>query len=140
MHKPIVAVFVLVASVLASAQSLRADHPFIGTWKITLPDNSCFEIYRIRANGTTFVTSAEDVGESEFTISDQPSPKGFYKWVDKIVKDNGKKDCVGETMVIGDVATKYIRFRPDGEMFVMCDAEDMNTCMGPFVRTKGSDV
>lgn len=140
MLKPILGALVLFIGVSASAQSLRADHPFIGTWKFTLPDNSCFEIYRIHANGTTLVTSAEDVGESEFTISDQASPKGFYKWVDKIIKDNGKKDCGGETMVIGDVATKYIRFRPDGGMFVMCDAEDLNTCIGPFVRAKGNDV
>ena len=137
MHKLMVAAFVAFVSVSVSAQSLRANHPIIGTWKITLPDNSCYEIYRIRANGTTLVTSAEDVGETEFTISDQPSPKGFYKWVDRIMKDNGKKDCVGETMVIGDVATKYIRFHPGGDMFLMCDAEDPNTCIGPFVRMKG---
>jgi hypothetical protein len=140
MHKLTIAALVLSLSVSANSQSLRADHPIIGSWKITLPDNSCYEVYRIRANGTTFVTSAEDVGESEFTISDQPSSKGFYKWVDKIVKDNGKKDCVGETMVIGDVATKYIRFNPGGNMFLMCDAEDLKTCIGPFVRMKGDDA
>jgi len=66
-------------------------HPIIGTWKITVPDGSCYEIYRFRAHGTTLVKSADEATESEVEISDQPRPKGFYKWVDKTVTDNGKK-------------------------------------------------
>ena len=136
----IAATFLICLGGFAQADSLRADHPFIGTWKLTLPDGSCYEIYRIRANGTTLVTSADEVGESEFEISDQPSEKGFYKWVDKIVKDNGKKDCAGETMEVGHVATNYIRFHPSGDMFLMCQKEDINTCIGPLVRVKGGDA
>ena len=70
--------------------ALRADHPLIGAWKITTHDGSCSETYRIDRSGTTLVTSAEEVAETRFTLSDQPSAKGYYKWVDTLVKDNGK--------------------------------------------------
>ena len=129
----------LVAPVL-SAGPLRPDHPLIGAWKITIPALSCYEIYRIRRDGTTLVNSAEEVAESEFELSDQPSPKGFYKWVDKITRDNGKKDCSGEVMQLGQVATNYIRLHPSGDMFLMCVEEDLNTCIGPFIRIKGDDA
>lgn len=128
------------ATPTAFAEELRPDHPIIGTWKITLPDNSCHEIYRVRANGTSVVTSADEVAESTFDISDQPSPKGFYKWVDKITKDNGQKDCSGEVMEIGHEATNFITFHPSGNMFLMCEKEDLNTCIGPFVRQKWTDT
>jgi len=140
MQRFLVAAALLSVSIVANAQSLRPDHPIIGSWKLTLPNSSCYEVYLFRANGTTLVTSGEDIGESEFTVSDQPSPKGFYKWVDRIVKDNGKKDCVGETMVIGDVVTKYLRFKPSGDMFLICDTEDLKSCIGPLVKVKGSDA
>lgn len=122
------------------AGDLRPDHPVVGTWKLTLPDHSCHEIYRVRANGTSVVTSADEVSESTFDISDQPSPKGFYKWVDKITKDNGQKDCSGEVMEIGHEATNFIIFHPSGSMFLMCEKEDLNTCIGPFVRQKWTDT
>lgn len=134
------AVIITALSNVSSAGPLRADHPLIGTWKITLPDGSCYEVYRFRANGTTLVTSADEVAESEFEISDRPSAHGFYKWVDKIVKDNGKKDCSGEIMEVGHVATNYIRFHPSGNMFLMCEREETDTCIGPFMRVKGGDA
>src|SRR5664279_969016 len=58
------------AAISVSAASLRTDHPIIGTWKIELPDSSCHEVYHIRRDGTMIVTSAEEISESEFTISD----------------------------------------------------------------------
>src|SRR5438093_3984279 len=97
------------AATLAGAGPLRAGHPLIGTWKITFPDGSCEETYLIRPNGTMFITSAEEVAESKFELSDKPSEKGFYKWDDTITKDNGKKDCSGEVTPVGHAATNYIR-------------------------------
>ncbi len=119
---------------LAYAAPLRADHPLIGTWRIDVPSLSCHEIYRVRIDGTTLVTSAEEVAESTFTVSDHPSDKGFYKWVDTIAKDNGKKDCAGEIMQIGHEATNYVIFNRSGDQFLMCDTENINTCIGPFIR------
>jgi hypothetical protein len=117
-----------------------ASHPILGIWKLTLPDGSCSEIYRFRGDGTTLVTSAEEVTESEFAIPDTPSPKGFYRLDDRVVKDNGKKDCVGEVMKPGSKATNYIHFHPSGTLFIMCAAESLDACIGPFRRVQGQDT
>jgi hypothetical protein len=80
------------------------------------------------------------VSESEFTVAEQPSAKGFYKLDDKIVKDNGKQDCSGEVMKPGTRATNYIRFHPSGARFVMCQNETMDACIGPFERAPGQGI
>lgn len=128
------------AAFSVSAASLRTDHPIIGTWEIELPDGSCHEIYHIRRDGTMIVTSAEEIAESEFTISDRPSVKGFYKWVDRITKDNGKKDCSGEITEVGHAATNYVLFNPTSDQFVLCEDDTGNACFGPFIRLKGNDA
>ncbi|MDO8439368.1 MAG: hypothetical protein Q7S67_03925 [Telluria sp.] len=114
-----------------------ASHPILGIWKLTLPDGSCSEIYRFRGDGTTLVTSAEEVSESQFSIPAKPSAKGFYKLEDRVVKDNGKKDCSGAIMKIGARATNYIHFHPSGSLFLMCADESLNACIGPFRRMQG---
>lgn len=121
----------------ALAAPPATNHPILGIWRLTLPDTNCSEVYRFRGDGTTLVTSAEEVSESEFQIPAEPSEKGFYKLEDKIVKDNGKKDCTGEIMKVGNQATNFIRFHPSGALFLMCAAESMDTCIGPFRRVMG---
>ena len=79
------------------------------------------------------VSSGAQIGASEFEISARPSARSFYKWVDKIVKDNGKPDCSGEIMEIGHVATNFILVHPSGRQFLMCEAENIGTCIGPFI-------
>ncbi len=128
------------AASLASAAPLRADHPVIGIWRITLPDGSCSETYRIRADGSTLVFSDEEVAESSFTISDQPDKDGFYKEVDTIVKDNGKRDCTGTVTKPGKAVTSYLQFHPNGNMFLMCVERSLERCIGPFIRVRGSEI
>lgn len=113
------------------------NHPILGIWRLTLPDGSCSETYRFRADGTTLVTSAAEVSESEYHIPAEPSEKGFYRLVDTIVKDNGKEDCMGQVMKVGTKATNFIRFHPSGALFLMCATESMETCIGPFQRVMG---
>ena len=132
--------FVAVATSSASGAPLRSDHPIIGTWKIELPDGSCHEIYHIRRDGTMVVTSAEEISESEFTISDRAGRKGFYKWVDRVTKDNGKKDCSGEITEAGHAATNFLLFNPAQDQFVLCEDDTGSACIGPFVRQKGNDI
>ena len=117
-----------------------ADHPILGIWKLSLPDLGCSETYRFRADGTTLVTSAEEVSESEYRIPAKPSAKGFYRLEDRVVKDNGKKDCSGVVMKAGTQATNFIRFHPSGAIFLMCADESMNTCIGPFERVQGEEA
>ena len=123
-----------------SAAAPPADHPILGIWRLSLPDLGCSETYRFRGDGTTLVTSAEEVSESEFKIPDKPSSKGFYRLEDRITKDNGKKDCSGAIMKVGTKATNFIRFHPSGALFLMCADESMETCIGPFERVQGEEA
>jgi hypothetical protein len=107
---------------------------------LSLPTLGCAETYHFRGDGTTLVKSAGEVSESEFTVTDKPSAKGFYKLDDRIVKDNGKQDCSGEVTKPGTRATNYIRFHPSGARFVMCRDETMQACIGPFERKPAEGV
>jgi hypothetical protein len=124
----------------ACAAPPGANHPIVGVWKLTLADGRCSETYRFRGDGTSLVTSAHEVSESEFAIPATPSEKGFYKLEDKIVKDNGKQDCSGEVMKVGTRATNFVRFHPSGQLFLMCASESMEACIGPFERVKGEQI
>src|SRR6476469_3658172 len=106
-----------------------ASHPLLGIWVLSIPQLGCAETYHFRGDGTTLVKSAQEVSESEFTVADEPSGKGFYKLEDRIVKDNGKQDCSGEVMQVGTRATNYLRFHPSGGRFVMCRDESMEACI-----------
>jgi hypothetical protein len=97
-------------------------------------------MYRIRADGTALITSAAEIAESEFDIDDQPDGDGFYNSNDKIVKDNGKQDCTGEVTKVGHVIQAFIVFHPTNNMFLMCQRRDMASCIGPFVRVRGTEI
>lgn len=115
-------------------------HPILGIWQLTLPDGSCSEIYRFRGDGTSMVTSADEIAESEFSIPAQPSAKGFYRMDDKVTKDNGKQDCTGSVTKIGSKVTHFVQFHPSGLLFVMCVAESLDACIGPFRRMQGQET
>jgi hypothetical protein len=122
----------------AAAGPLRADHPLVGSWTLDLANEteSCQEIYRFRADGTSLVTSAQEVAQSRFDIDDKPSAKGFYKMVDTIEKDNGGEDCGGEVTAPGNATTRYLLFSEDQDQFIMCEDESPQACIGPFERIK----
>jgi hypothetical protein len=124
----------------AGAAPPAANHPIIGVWKLAVGDGRCAETYRFRGDGTSLVTSAHEVSESEFAIVPTPSEKGFYKLEDKITKDNGKQDCSGAVMAVGTRATNFLRFHPSGEIFLMCASESMEACIGPFERVRGEGI
>ncbi|WP_229483395.1 hypothetical protein [Massilia horti] len=121
----------------AAPSEAPPNHPLLGIWKLSLPEIGCSETYHFRADGTSLVTSNQEVAESEFQIPAKPNAKGFYRLEDKIVKDNGKKDCAGEVTKVGTKATNYLRFHPSGELFLMCADETMQKCIGPFERVTG---
>lgn len=119
---------------------LRADHPLLGAWQFISPDGTCAETYRIDRSGSTLVTSAEEVAETRFTLSDQPSARGYYKWVDTLVKDNGKKDCSGQITKPPRTTTNYLLLNPGHDRFIICSAEDGRRCFGPFVKVEGGEI
>jgi hypothetical protein len=133
-------VLLLAMNPAAEAVPPAAHHPIIGVWRLTLPHVRCYETYRFRGDGTSLVTSAHEVSESEFAIPATPSEKGFYKLEDKVVKDNGRQDCSGEVMEVGKTAINFLRFHPSGDLFLMCASESMEACIGPFERVKGEQI
>ena len=78
--------------------------------------------------------SGEERNESEFMIS--PGARGtyWYKWVDKITKNNGKPDCMGSHTSVGHTAVNYVIVHPSGQRFALCEKEDMNSCYAEFFR------
>jgi hypothetical protein len=124
----------------ARAAAPSASHPLLGIWVLSIPQLGCAETYHFRGDGTTLVKSADEVSESEFTVAEKPSAKGFYKLEDRVVKDNGKQDCSGAVMRIGTRATNYLRFHPSGARFVMCQDESMQACIGPFERMPAQGI
>lgn len=115
-------------------------HPILGTWKFTLADGICAETYHFRKDGTTVVTSGAEVSESAYEISPAPSAKGYYRLVDRITRDNGKKDCTGEVMKAGREATTYVRFHPSGDMIIFCESESLGNCIGPLNRIPDEEM
>ena len=142
MRATLLAIALAAAPIAGAAQDTGqfAGHPIVGTWRFFVPGGSCTETYRFRADGTSHVTSAEEVAESVFEISHKPSQKGFYLWVDTIVKDNGKKDCAGQITDVGRKTTNYIRFDPSGQRLIVCRAESLEACFGPLRRVGGEAV
>jgi hypothetical protein len=133
------AVAALGACHLAVAGPLRAGHPIVGAWRLEL-DDACVEIYRIGRDGHAHITSAEEVAEAEFTIDDEPGADGFYASVNRIVKDNGKRDCAGQVTQPGKAMPAFILFHPSGDQLLMCRDRDMRACIGPLVRIPTQDV
>lgn len=126
------------AAGLAAAPGGR--HPIVGTWTFRVPDSTCVETYFYRSDGTTLVTSAEEVAETRYEISPKPNAEGFYRMVDTLVKDNGKKDCAGQITEAGQVSTRYVRFDPSGALMLLCADESLRACIGPMVRARGQDT
>lgn len=122
----------------AAPEAPRAGHPLLGIWQLRVPNSSCTETYRFRADGTSLVTSRLEVSESEYRVPAQPDAKGFYVLDDRVVKNNGQQDCAGETVAVGAAVRNYLRFHPSGNMFLMCFKESMGSCIGPFRRVVGA--
>lgn len=122
----------------AAPDAPPSGHPILGIWELQVPDVACTETYRFRGDGTSLVTSRQEVSESEYHVPPQPDAKGFYALDDRVVKNNGKQDCSGETMQPGAAVRNYLKFAPSGNMFLMCFEESMGSCIGPFRRVVGA--
>lgn len=127
-------------SAMAAGAPPPTTHPLLGIWVLSIPQLGCSETYHFRGDGTTLVKSAQEISESEFTISERPSANGYYRMEDRVVKDNGKRDCAGAITKVGAHATNFLRFHPGGTRFVMCEDESMQACIGPFERVPAEGV
>src|SRR5690242_10135667 len=120
-------------SAAAQAGAVPANHPILGTWTNALP-NGCTETYTFRADGTDSASSAEERAEGTYEISEAPDAKGLYKLVDTVTKTNGKKDCMGSSTPLGDVATDYVRFSRAQDFMMTCYDAAGEHCFGPSKR------
>ncbi len=121
-----------------SRTALPADHPLLGSWKLQIPNVACDGMLQVRANGTTRVTSAAQVVEADVDLSAKPAESGFYRLTEKITTENGQVNCIGKKIQVGQGGTNYVILDRGGDEFLMCAREDINSCVGPFVRQKGS--
>lgn len=140
MRPVLLAVAVAIVANLVGAEPPRkpkTNHPILGTWIFAVPETDCEETYYVRQDGTTLVTSGQEVAESVYEIQDEPSAKGFYRNTDRIVKDNGKPDCAGTITKVGTEVTNYIRFHPSFDMMIVCKDESLDACFGPLYRLGG---
>ena len=139
----VAAMFAIAAAAIAQTvkpHRIAKDHPIVGRWTYTLPDGSCTETYHFRSDGTSVVTSGDEVAETVFDIAAKPDANGFYKWDDKLVKDNGKKDCAGEVTAVGKVVTNYVLFSPGGDQLIICAEQSLDRCFGPLERAQGTTI
>jgi hypothetical protein len=116
----------------------RSDHPILGAWNLITSSPSCVERGIYGADGRYRSTSGQEISVSEYTISSEPSEKGFYKFVDVVLETNGLPDCSGNVMPVGDVATNYLRFGDGDNDFLMCREENMRSCFAVARRAPTS--
>jgi hypothetical protein len=108
-------------------------HPIIGTWSFDI--DGCTETYEFLTDGTRNSTSDKEVVQAAYTISAKPLDSGFYKIKDRVVKDNGQRDCSGSTKdMTGDVVDLYVVFNPKMDQIIFCMDESLNRCFGPFLK------
>jgi len=130
-------IFTIAAAVLiacsAPAASPRADHPILGAWILSAANSSCMEDDVYGSDGRRHSTSAQEISASEYSISESPSEKGYYKMVDVVVRSNGLPDCTGSVTPVGDTSTVYLRFSVGNTEFLLCTQELLSSC---FVRAR----
>lgn len=134
--KIIVATLIIFAMATTAIAGSTMQHPLFGEWTWTRKVNNCTEVYDYRPNHTSKVTSGDEIGESRFTISDEPDQNGFYPMTDEVTKDNGRPGCDGEPggTPVGDKATIFVFIRPSGDEMVICQKPSFSACFGPLHR------
>ena len=131
---PLVALTSLMLGCEPAVEALAADHPIIGAWTVTMTDGSCSETYRFHADGTTMITSGAEVAEVRSRLSASPDQQRFYRWDHTITKHNGRQDCAGNVMKVGDSGTWYVQFDRTGDRLILCQRPSTAACFGPLQR------
>jgi len=108
-------------------------HPIMGTWNVIVATTACQETWELRPDGTTHNTSGSEESASEYTVTDQPGENGFFALDDTITESNGKPDCGGSKMLVGDRAVDYLLPTPDGK-FRLCSEARRNSCYALLIR------
>jgi len=139
-HAPrAIALIALGASCIALAQgrAIAARTLLLGTWTCTRPVNNCTETHTYRADGSRSSISGAERSDTRYEISNEPSPKGFWKLDVITVKDYGGRDCSDtEDDETGLRWSVYLRFDQTGKRLIYCYEESLDKCYGPFTRVE----
>ncbi len=110
-------------------------NPLLGTWEWVNIKNSCREVYIFGSEGSSHITSGEEISTAKYTIADKADDKGYFAVDLQIIEDKGGKDC-GDSVEnnTGDTYHKFVMFHPSGNLYVSCDSADTSSCVGPFKR------
>lgn len=110
----------------------------VGKWNYQIPNSTCVETYEFSSDGNLRASSAEQITDSIYFISDQHSEFAFYKLEHQVMRANGEKDCDGEVSQSGTSAVHYVRFDETGNSLVMCKDEStyLEQCFGPLYRSE----
>jgi len=118
----------------SQAALLPKDHPLLGVWKWVTPNSDCSENYEFKSNGRMVFSSGAEEGISEIEVTLKPSANHFYRFTNKVIADNGKKDCRGEPGKAGVTSVIYVYFLPTSNQMKMCYKETSDSCFGPLTR------
>ncbi len=111
------------------------DHPLIGKWRWTKPENKCTEVFDFRADGTAPVVSGDEKTENTYTVSSSADRNGFYQLNMKTIKDLGGKDCGDDSSdTTNQETTHFILFEPQKSMHIVCAEPRIGRCYGPLTR------
>ncbi|MDE2422322.1 MAG: hypothetical protein KGO49_14225 [Gammaproteobacteria bacterium] len=113
---------------------LPKDHPLLGVWKWVTPNSDCSETYEFKSNSRMVFSSGAEEGISEIEVTLKPSVNNFYRFTNKVIADNGKKDCRGEPGKAGVTSVIYVYFLPTNNQMKMCYKETSDSCFGPLTR------
>lgn len=125
------------ASVAPVPKAAAAGHPIVGTWQWEPPGKACLETWQYSAQGTRQNSGARQLVQGLFEITPKPSLLGFYRLNEIITAANGQTDCSGnQPPAPGNGVLSFVQFSPALDQFIVCQAESLQACFGPFRRSK----
>ncbi|MEQ1488860.1 MAG: hypothetical protein HOO90_09135 [Methylotenera sp.] len=110
-------------------------NPLEGTWEWVNVKNGCSETYIFAHDGSSHIVSGTEVSDAKYWLSEKPTEKGFYKVTLKIEKDLGGTDCSDDVSdSTGQEYINFLAFHPSGNLYVVCEKETTDSCIGPLKR------
>ena len=132
--KHVFVAFAISTSLAACAkEQLQDNHPLVGTWSSTFPDNSCHSIFIFQADGTASTDIDSERSSAEFDMTKRPTNSGYYELNMVVNNSSAWRTCYGNSNDKNS-GRFYILLSPSKSRFLMCDTPEIKHCVGPFNR------
>lgn len=115
---------------------VAATHPVIGAWRYEYPASGCIEQFEFRVDGTRISVSGDEQLMTEFEIREVADFVGFFRWKDRVITSNRRRDCSGSIVPVGDVATGYLHVNATGDSMDLCSLPAIEACFATFRRVR----